>query len=188
MLAALGRALQVKHGLAVSAWTVRRWLPEMDGVGKRATLVAKDDDPQRVERLARMRFHAEQWQAQAIMVVVDALDIHLLPKVGAAWMPKGIQLEVMTPGQNAKHSLAGALKLATGEIQHGQSALTTNALFRDLLTLLDPAYPAPQITRRDVVVDNSRIHQAKCCRAMARKLSPLCPARAADLLSPGESH
>jgi hypothetical protein len=27
-------------------------------------------------------------------------DIHLLPKVGAAWMPKGSQAEVMTPGQN----------------------------------------------------------------------------------------
>ena len=69
--------------------------------------MAKDDDPQRVERLARIRFHAEQLQAHEVMVFADELDIHLLPKVGAAWMPKGTQLEVMTPGQNAKHYLAG---------------------------------------------------------------------------------
>ena len=31
------------------------------------------------------------------MVFADnELDIHLLPKVGAAWMPQGTQAEVMT--------------------------------------------------------------------------------------------
>lgn len=159
--ATLAMELQVKHGFEVSAWTVRRWLHDMDWVWKRAKLVAKDDDPQRVERLARIRFHAEQLQAHEVMVFADELDIHLLPKVGAAWMPKGTQLEVMTPGQNAKHYLAGALNLATGEILHCHGARKTNVLFRDLLTLLDHAYPAPQITRIYVVVDHYCIHKAK---------------------------
>jgi hypothetical protein len=35
----------------VAAETVRRWLPELDWVWKRAKLIAKDDDPQRVEKL-----------------------------------------------------------------------------------------------------------------------------------------
>ena len=77
----------------------------MGWVGKRAKLVAKDNDPQRVERLARMRWHAERWQAREVRVFADELDIHLWPKVGAAWMPKGSQEEVMTPGQNEKHYL-----------------------------------------------------------------------------------
>jgi Winged helix-turn helix len=97
--ATLALELKTKHGIEVSAWTVRRWLHEMDWVWTRAKLVAKDDDPQRVERLARMRLHAEPWQAHEVMVCADALDIPLWPKVGAAWMPKGSQLEVMTPGQ-----------------------------------------------------------------------------------------
>jgi hypothetical protein len=147
--------LKTKHGLEVSAWTVRRWLHEMDGVWTRAKLVAKADGPQRVERVARLRLPAEQWQAHEVMVFADELDIHLLPKVGAAWMPKGSQLEVMTPGQNAKHSLAGALNLATGEMLHGHDARKTHALFRDLLTRLDHAYPAPRMTRISVVVDHS---------------------------------
>src|SRR5215203_5007956 len=120
--ATLAVELKTQHGIEVSAWTVRRWLHEMDWVWKRAKLVAKDDDPQRVERLARIRFRAEQLQAHEVMVFADELDIHLWPKVGAAWMPKGSQEEVMTPGKNAKHYLAGALNLATGEILHCRSA------------------------------------------------------------------
>ena len=100
--ATLAAQLRTKHGLEVSAWTVRRWLHELGWVWKRAKRVAKDDDPQRVERLARMRWHAEQWQAHEVMVFADELAIHLLPKVGAAWMPKGSQEEVMTPGEERK--------------------------------------------------------------------------------------
>ena len=133
----------------------------MGWVWKRAKLVAKDNDPQRVERLARIRLHAERLQAREVLVFADALAIHLLPKVGAAWMPKGSQAEVMTPGQNEKHDLAGALNLATGKILHCLGPRKNHALFRDLLTLLDRTYPERWVKRIDVVVDNYRIHKAK---------------------------
>jgi transposase len=95
--AALAVELTAKPGLAVSAWTVRRWLHELGRVWKRAKLVAKDDAPQRVERLAWIRLHAAQWHAHAVMVFADELDIHLLPKVGAAWTPKGPQEKITSP-------------------------------------------------------------------------------------------
>src|SRR5918999_4574667 len=101
--ATLALTLQAKRGVVVSAETMRRWLHEMGWVWKQAKLVAKDDDPHRVERLARIRFVFEQLQPCAAMVFADELDIALLPKVGAAWMPKGTHLAVMTPGTNAKH-------------------------------------------------------------------------------------
>jgi hypothetical protein len=122
--------------------------------------VANDDDPQRV-RLAQIRWHAEPWQAHEVMVVADALDIYLLPRVGAAWMPTGSQEAVMTPGKHAKHCVAGALNLVTGEIIDGLGPRQTHALFRDLLTQLDLAYPAPRVTRISVVVDHDAIHKAK---------------------------
>jgi transposase len=159
--ATLAAQLKTKHGLEVSAWTVRRWLHEMGWVWKRAKLVAKDNDPQRVERLAWIRWHAERLRASEVMVFADELDMHLLPKVGAAWMPKGSQEEVMTPGQNAKHYLAGALNLATGKILHCLGPRKNNALFRDLLTLLDSTYPERWVRRIYVVVDNYKIHKAK---------------------------
>jgi transposase len=159
--ATLAATLQAKHGIAVSAETVRRWLHEMGWVWKRAKLVAKDDDPHRIERLARIRFHEESLQPREVMVFADELDIHLLPKVGAAWMPQGTQEEIMTPGKNEKHSLAGALHLATGRVLYCLGPRKNNGLFRDLLALLDTTYPAARITRIYVVVDNYCIHKAK---------------------------
>jgi transposase len=145
----------------VSAWTVRRWLHAMGWVWKRAKLRAKDDDPARIDRLARIRLQAEHLQGQEMMVFADELDIHLLPKVGAAWMPKGRQEEVLTPGKNEKHYLAGALRLDTGQVLHCLGPRKNNGLFRDLLTLLDQPYPAPGVKRIYVVVDNYGIHKAR---------------------------
>jgi transposase len=159
--ATLAITLQTKHGIAVSAETVRRWLHEIGWVWKRAKLVAKDDDPHRIERLARIRFQHEHLRAHEMMVFADELDIHLLPKVGAAWMPQGAQNEIMTPGTNEKYYLAGALHLATGNVQYCLGPRKNNGLFRALLTLLDTAYPASDVTRIYVVVENYCIHKAK---------------------------
>jgi transposase len=101
--ATLALTLQAKRGITVSAETMRRWLHEIGWVWKRPKLVAKDDDPHRTVRLARIRWLFEQRKFCEAMVFADELDIHLLPKVGCAWMPKGTQLAVMTPGQNQKH-------------------------------------------------------------------------------------
>src|SRR5262245_42390944 len=159
--ATLALTLQAKRGITISAETLRRWLHEIGWVWKRAKLVAKDDDPQRVPRLARIRFVYAQLKLGEAMVFADELDIHLLPKVGCAWMPKGTQVEVMTPGQNAKHYLAGALDLTTGTLHYCLGARKTNALFRDLLGRLEVNYPADRYTRVYVVVDNYKIHKAK---------------------------
>jgi putative transposase len=159
--ATLALTLQTKRGITISAGTMRRWLHELGWVWKRAKLGAKDDDPHRVARLARIRWVYEQLKCCEAMVFADELDIHLLPKVGCAWMPKGTQVEVMTPGQNQKHYLAGALDLATGTLLHCLGARKTNALFRDLLALIESSYPAERYTQLYVVVDNYKIHKAK---------------------------
>jgi putative transposase len=159
--ATLAMTLQAKHGIEVSAETVRRWLHEIGWVWKRAKLVANDDDPHRIERLARIRFQHEHLRAHEVMVFADELDIHLLPKVGAAWMLQGTQVEIMTPGKNEKHYLAGALHLATGKMLYCLGPRKNNGLFRELLTLLDHTYPASSVTRISVVVDNYCIHKAK---------------------------
>jgi transposase len=152
--ATLAATLQAKHGIAVSAETVRRWLHEIGLVWKRAKLVAKDDAPHRVERLARIRFAHDNLQANEIMVFADELDVHLLPKVGAAWMLQGTQDEIMTPGTNEKYDLAGALPLAKGKVLYCLGPRKNNGLFRELLPLLNHTYPAPQSTRIYVVVEN----------------------------------
>ena len=100
----------------MSTETMRHWLHELGWAWKRVKVTAKDDDPQRVEKLARIRLAFEQLRAGAALFFADELDINLLPKVGYQWMPKGQQVEVMTPGTNEKRYLAGALNLSPGAI------------------------------------------------------------------------
>jgi transposase len=145
--ATLALTLQSKRGLTVSAETMRRWLHEVDWVWKRATLVAKDDDPQRVHRLARIRSVFEQLKVCEALAFADELAIHLWPKVGYAWMPTGTQVEVMTPGQHAKHDLAGALDPGTGALHDVLGPRKTKALFRDRLSALEARYVAASSTR-----------------------------------------
>jgi len=159
--ATLAATLQTKRGMTVSAETRRRWVHEVDWVWKRAKLVAKDDDLQRVDRLARIRVVYAQLRLCEALVCADEREIHLLPKVGYAGMPKGSQLEVRTPGQHQKDYLAGALDLPTGTLPHGVGPRKTNALCRNLLTQLDARYPADRYTQRYVVVAHYTIHQAK---------------------------
>lgn len=117
--ATIALELHTRRGIEVSAETVRRWLHELDWVWKRAKLIAKDNDPQRVEKLARSRLAFEQLRAGAALFFADELDLSLLPKVGYQGLPTGTQVAVMTPGTNEKRYLAGALKIRTGTTAHG---------------------------------------------------------------------
>ena len=133
----------------------------MGGGWQRAPLVAKEADPHRIARLAWRRLHHENWQAHEGMVLADARDLHLLPQVGTAWRLPGTQAESMPPGTHEKHALAGALPLAPGKGLSCLGPRKNNEGLRDLLTLLDTAYPAAGVTRISVVVDNDCIHKAK---------------------------
>ena len=158
--ATLAVELQVRRGIAVSAETMRHWLHELGWAWKRAKVAAKDDDPDRVEKLARIRLAFEHLCAGTALFFADELDSNLLPKVGYQWMPKGEQVEVLTPGTNEKRYLAGALELTTGTITHCVWYRKQTGLFIDLLDTLDRTHPAPLFTHLTVVADNAKIHKA----------------------------
>jgi transposase len=153
--------LQVRRGITVSAETMRLWLHELGWEWKRAKLAAKDDDPDRVTKLARIRLACEQLRAGTALFFADELDINLLPKLGYQWMPKGQQVEVLTPGTNEKRYLAGALNLSTGTITHCVWDRKQTGLFLDLLDTLARSHPVPLFTHLTVVVDNAKIHKAQ---------------------------
>ena len=159
--ATLAAQLKVNRSIEVSADTTRRWLHQLGWVWKRAKLIAKDDDPQRVEKLARIRWLFEYLGAQQLLLFADELDIHLLPKVGYQWMEKGTQQEVMTPGTNEKNYLAGALDIVTGKLLYCVWFRKTSGLFLDLLRVIEGTYSTTQYTKIFVVVDNYQIHKAK---------------------------
>jgi len=161
---------------------VRRWLHELDWVWKRAKLIAKDDDPQRVEKLARIRLAFEQLRAGRALFFADELDISLLPKVGYQWMPKGVQVEVLTPGTNEKRYLAGALDVRTNEVVWVEGQSKDGYLFVRLLGKLYLRYPWAK--RIHVILDNYCIHDCEMVawplleakgRLSLHFLPPYCP-------------
>jgi transposase len=159
--ATLALQLQVQRGVSVSAETMRRWVRELGWVWKRASLVAKDSDPKRVSKLAQIRLAFEGLKLRQALFFADELDIHLLPKVGYQWTPKGERVEVMTPGTNQKNYLAGALDIQSGQIVRVVGERKNSALFIELLEQLDAAYPAQDYDKLSVVVDNYIIHSSK---------------------------
>ena len=89
----------------------------------------------------------------------DEVDIHLNPKIGLDWMNQGQQKEVVTPGQNEKRYLAGALNARTGELTVVEGTRKNSALFIALLTALRENYPRAR--RIHVILDNFRIHSSR---------------------------
>ncbi len=156
---ALARQLHARRGVKVSRETIRRWLHEQGYVWKRARHVARDSDPERVTKLARIRNIAEHLRPSEVLLFIDELDIHLLPKIGYEWMLKGTQTEVMTPGTNQKRYLAGALDYVTGKITHVIGERKNRFLVIELLCALDRQFPVA--TKIYLVADNYRIHKAK---------------------------
>jgi transposase len=166
--AALALTLQMRTGLEVSRETIRRELKAAGYVWKRAKLTAKNDDPQRARRLARIRATIEQLQPSDAFFWCDELDIHLLAKVGYQWMPKGTQIKVPTPGKNQKQYLAGALDYRTGQMRYVIGTRKNSALFLQLLQSLESSC-GPKVRRIFLVLDNFKIHKSKVVNCWLEK-------------------
>jgi transposase len=167
--AALALQLEAQRSIRVSTETMRRWLHALGWVWKRAKLVAKDADPERASKLARIRGVYERLGRREALLFADELDLHLLPKVGSQWMPQATQLEVMTPGKNERRYLAGALDMRTGQVHHCLWFRKVTGLFLDLLNVIDRAYPARTFHRIYVVADNYKIHKTAAVQHWLRQ-------------------
>ncbi|MEL7497192.1 MAG: IS630 family transposase, partial [Planctomycetota bacterium] len=133
----------------------------------------------RINQLKRLQ---ERLKPGEILVYEDEVDIHLNPKIGLDWMNRGTQKEVLTPGQNKKRYLAGAVNAETGELVVVEGDRKNSDLFLKLLEKLKRKYP--QAKRIYVILDNYRIHSSKIVNAaLANHLSnmalqflpPYCP-------------
>lgn len=136
----------------------------------------------KTRRLAAIRRAVHGMKVGEVAVYLDEIDIHLNPKIGPDWMNRGKQKEVMTPGQNVKRYICGALNATTGRIEYVAAERKNSLLFLSMLDRLLKAYPnAPVI---HIVLDNFRIHSSKQVQAWMREkghrirlhfLPPYCP-------------
>ncbi|ASA55805.1 IS630 family transposase [Vibrio gazogenes] len=141
----------------------------MGVVWRRAAPTLHIKDPEKEEKLARIRQALEQCNIDHPVFYEDEVDIHLNPKIGSDWMTrgKGQQKKVVTPGQNAKHYLAGALHTKTGRVTYVASSSKSSELFIAMLECLKHQYRrAKTIT---LIADNYIIHKSKKTQSWLKK-------------------
>lgn len=103
-------------GCLLHASTIRRWLPAAGLVWRRAAPTLRIRDPQKEVKMAAIQKALETCSTENPVFYEDEVDIHLNPKTGADWQLRGQQKRVVTPGQNEKYYLAGALYCGTGKV------------------------------------------------------------------------
>ena len=146
-------------GCQLHPGTVRRWLPSAGLVWRRAAPTLRIRDPHKDEKMAAIHKALDECSAENPVFYEDEVDIHLNPKIGADWQLRGQQKRVVTPGQNEKYYLAGALHSGTGKVSYVGGNSKSSVLFISLLKHLKSTYRrAKTIT---LIVDNYIIHKSR---------------------------
>jgi transposase len=136
----------------------------------------------KTRRLNTIRRLLDTLPANEVALYGDEVDIHLNPKIGWDWMLPGLQKQVVTPGQNEKRYLAGALDARTGMLYWVEGKKKNSDLFVALLAKLIDRYPESHAIH--LIVDNYRIHTSKLAACALRQwggrvvlhfLPPYCP-------------
>lgn len=165
---ALVLVLLETHQVRVSRETVRRWLRQEQVVWRRPRPVLGPKDPQRARKLRELRDFLGHLPADEAAVFQDEVDVNSNPKIGSAWMPKGKQATVVTPGTNDKKYLAGSLDWRTGKLIVTPGDRRDAKLFIAHLDDLRRRYRHCHVIH--VICDNARFHTAAGSRLVSEYL------------------
>ena len=158
----LAELLAWEKGIRLSAETIRRGLHLAGYVWRRPRPIVGPVDPDHAEKMERLRALLAALPNDETVVFQDEVDVHLNPKIGSCWMPRGQQAEVRTPGNNDKRHLAGSLHWRTGTLLVSEPGRQRNAeLF--VAHLDDLRCRLRGYRRIHVFCDNARFHN---CRAV----------------------
>lgn len=160
----LARQLRRDKSVSVSATTVGRWLRRLRARWGRPKLFVACpwSRSRRGRRLAQIRKLLRTLPSNEVALYEDEVDIHLNPRSGPDWMPRGIQKWVCTPGKNVKRFVAGALNRATGRLVWVTGRNKRSTLFIALIKSLVRKYR--RYRRIHLIVDNYSIHSSRKTR------------------------
>lgn len=180
----LAKVMEQQTGVKVHPGTMSRALKLIGSrLGRpRPTVGCPWSKAAKGRRLAAIRRAVEGRAADEVAVYLDEVDIHLNPKIGPDWMNRGTQKQVLTPGQNQKRYICGALDVESGCIEYVAGERKNSLLFIATLEWLLKKYPHASAIH--VVLDNFKIHASKQVAAWMKQnggrivlhfLPPYCP-------------
>ena len=162
-------------GRALSAIGARLGMPK-------PTVLCPWDAARRKRVLAKLRHLAKYASKAEPVFYEDEMDVHLNPKIGRDWMLKGERRYVVTPGQNKKRFVAGALNAKTKKLTWVDAPTKASDIFMKLVWKLATEYRSAR--RIHLIVDNYIIHSSKRTkrflaqfgdRVVLHFLPPYCP-------------
>ncbi len=171
----LPRVAPCTMGRALSAIGARLRMPK-------PTVACPWDSARRKRVLAKLRRLARNATPEEPVFYEDEMDVHLNPKIGRDWMPRGHRRYVLTPGQNRKRFVAGALNATTRRMTWVDAPTKASELFHKLVWKLLGEYRAA--SRIHLILDNYIIHSSKKTqrflaqfgdRLVLHFLPPYCP-------------
>jgi transposase len=136
----------------------------------------------RQRRLREIRTMLSRLKSGEEAFYVDEVDIDLNPRIGPDWTLPGQQRWVLTPGQNVKRFVAGALNHRTGLLVWVEGDQKRSWLFLNLLRALLRRYRRARVLH--LILDNYIIHGSKIVKAALGEwgnrlclhfLPPYCP-------------
>lgn len=157
-------ALEVANrtGTEVHATTVRRWLKRLGFGYRRARPTLHIRDPKKSQRMRAINKALADADSHTEVFYSDEADVDLNPRIGPAWMARGVQSTVPTPGKNQKRYLAGALHARTGKVVWAEGERKNSLLFIHLLYQIKRTYRRAR--RIVLIVDNFVIHKSHITR------------------------
>lgn len=170
----LVRTMAKKTGVKIHPATMSKALAKIGARRGRPKPIVESTWSKRAknQRLREIQTLIEDLPEDEVAVYEDEVDIHLNPKIGLDWMVRGQQKEVLTPGQNEKRYLAGALNAKSKELIWVAGDHKNSVLFILLLWELHRRYPT--VKKIHVILDNYSIHSTK---AVEETLATRCGSR-----------
>lgn len=153
---------------AVHTVTLWRYLRRLEWRWSRPVQRVASPDPRYAAKTRYLRRLRAQARGGLIhLYYADEMDVALLPTLSGRWMRCGEQMQIDTPGRNAKQYVFGAVHYCTGALVWLPWANKNNVGFRQLLKQV-LAVHAQDRRRIVIVVDNFRIHSAKAVQSWLR--------------------
>ncbi len=157
----LTKTMKKLSGIQIHVDTMSRALQQIGArLGRAKPIVGCPwSKARKTRRLNEIQKLIDELPDNEVAVYEDEVDIHLNPKIGVDWMVRGQQKQVMTPGKNVKHYVAGAINVKTGELTWVASEKKNSMLFVLMLWELTQRYAEARTIH--VILDNYGIHSSR---------------------------
>jgi len=159
----LAAAVRERLGVRVGRETVRKALHDLGLAWRRPRPVVGPADPEHDRKMRAIRRLLAALPADEVAVFQDEVQLDLNPKIGSAWMLRGLQAEVVTPGDNDRRHLAASVVAGTGTLVVSRPTRRRNA-DQFLAHLADLCTRLRRWRVIHVICDNAAFHKSRAVR------------------------